>query len=247
METNEFEELEAEAYWKPHNFSWEEIIAMPAPEVQVKGLLRRGDIGLIYGKSEEANVFAALSLAINAATGAPFARRFPIERPLSVVYMVDGYSIVVKEHMFVWSTTMKRKEDNLLLEYMRFSHSIPAMVYTGEDTDGFVPSWRKYIEDGICKPPDLVFVDTMFVADTSQTASQVWGNAKRLQEGMGGCTLVLVHWGDKNSLHPSLVGPVDAVLHAHGSRRNWKMTVDKLKDFTEPSPKTFQLPIPKKG
>jgi RecA-family ATPase len=174
----------------------DDLDALPDPIYWVDGILKGGDIVILYGSPKSGKTFAVIDLAAALAAGsAQWAGRFDIDQPRRVLYAtMEGRRSL--KHRFCGA--MQRHPGGRA--NIRISEKLPNIY----DIDDDYRPIRAFIEDIRDFSPEVVILDTLALSmtggdeNTAKDAAIVQENIERIREGLGGeVAIVLIHHATK--------------------------------------------------
>ncbi len=133
-----------------HRWSLDELLALPAPNWTVDGILLERSLAMLYGEPKSFKTFIALDLALSIATGLPF-HGVRTEKGRVCYVAAEGHARELGERVLAW--TMEHKVDVAQLRGQF------AMVTSGVRLDE-PTSVKDFIKEDSA-PCDVVFFDTL--------------------------------------------------------------------------------------
>lgn len=227
-----------------------ELFQRPDKVWLIDQVIGAGDIGTIYGAPGCGKTFVSIDLIFAACLRQPWARRFDVLRPLTVVYAA-GEGIGGLKERFLAAAKYYNVTD--YLPGFSFSDLVPQLFQGGNEAiDQFIAEWQTHQADG-GPALDLLIIDTLHSAtvgadeNSAQDMGQVLAAAKRASKQLG-CAVLLDHHTNKGGTaergSSALRGAMDTMIEIRkisDTGTKAVMCCAKLKDGKEWQEQTFDL------
>jgi len=227
------------SYWRSQTFTVAEFLLRPRKQWLVQDILGAQDFALVYGESGHGKTHVLLDFAFACATGAVFADKFTVTRPLTVAYCagegVGGLADrlrAVRQHYGAAADTAQ----------VFILTDVP-QLYQLETVNGvlaFVTDWQRMAAAGVVPASvDVLIIDTLHTAsaganeNSAQDASITQRSMRLLRDRLG-CAVVLSHHANKAGTGErgttALRATMDTVLRTQKTGETFTCTCEKLKD-----------------
>lgn len=239
------------SYWRTQLFTVADFLKRPPKQWLVQNILGEKDFALVYGESGHGKTHVLLDFAFACATGAVFADKFAVSRPLTVVYCagegVGGLTDRLRAVRQHYGAAADKAPVFILTD-------VP-QLFQLETVNGalaFVTEWQRMAEAGaVPAAVDVLIIDTLHTAsaganeNSAQDASITQRSMKLLRDRLG-CALVLSHHANKAGTGErgttALRATMDTVLRTQKAGADkFTMSCEKLKDGVEWTAQQFRL------
>lgn len=239
------------SYWRTQLFTVADFLKRPRKQWLVDSVLGERDFALVYGESGHGKTHVLLDFAFACATGAVFADKFVVSRPLTVVYAagegVGGLTDRLRAVRQHYGAAADKAQVFILTD-------VP-QLFQLETVNGalaFVTEWQRMAEAGaVPAAVDVLIIDTLHTAsaganeNSAQDASITQRSMKLLRDRLG-CALVLSHHANKAGTGErgttALRATMDTVLRTQKAGADkFTMSCEKLKDGIEWPAQAFRL------
>lgn len=237
-------------HWRSRLFTVDEFLQRPRKQWLVQDILGEQDFALVYGESGHGKTHVLLDFAFACATGAVFADKFTVSRPLTVVYAtgegIGGLSNRLQAVRAHYGAAADTAQVYILTD-------VPQLFMT-DTPDGvltFLADWRSMADAGVVPAHvDVLIIDTLHNATqgSNENSAQDAGIAQRsmkLLRDVLGCSVVLSHHANKSGLSErgstALRATMDAVLRCQKAGAHFTLACEKLKDGETWTTQQFRL------
>lgn len=252
-------------------FSLFEIMREDLPEYLVKGVLNKGELGVLYGAPASYKSFVALDLALRVTVGMVWHRERHRVRQGEVLYLAGegtaGLTVRLRAWLQEWQGESAGwaddlEEDDVALDAFRcahFSKEVPTLIETQEPLL-FVQAVREHFRPE--SPPALIVIDTLArgFAGGDENHSGDMGRfleaCDHIRRETGAAILIIHHKGkegDQERGSSALRAGVDVMIQAKASGnpangvRVVTLTCDKCKDGATAEPLKLQMQVVEVG
>lgn len=139
-----------------------ELSERPEKEWLIERMIGHQEIGIVYGMPGSGKSFVLVDLAVTAAVGGTFARRFQVARPLNVAYCA-GEGVAGLPGRFIEACRQRRISTEI--SNISFFPLVPQLKQTdgGESAHIFIAEQLQHQLLG-GKPFDIIIIDTLHTA-----------------------------------------------------------------------------------
>jgi hypothetical protein len=239
---------EARSYRPPifQPLSFSDLLSLPRKNWLVNGILGPKDIGMIYGAPGCGKTFVVIDLIMRMCMGLGWARRFFIQKKLSVAYCAgEGFSGLSLR----FAAAAKNYEISDLSNF-KFFKTIPQLYdISDQSITQFINEWKATDLGHL----DVLVIDTLHTAsigaeeNSSQDMGKVLQSCKKAASDLG-CAVILVHHTNKGGTaergSSALRGAMDFMIEISSDGNpniSAIMKCSKLKDGEQWKEQGFKL------